>query len=93
MEIRMNEVAGGTEGKQVQLLKGRQGTRSLWALKCSVCDCMVPMQETYETQVRSLCWEDPLKKCKATHFIILTWRIPWTEEPGGLQSIGSQGWT
>ena len=35
-------------------------------------------------------WEDPLEKGKATHSSILAWRIPWTEEPGGLQSMGSQ---
>ena len=44
-----------------------------------------------ETQVRSLGWEDPLKKEMATHPSTLAWRIPWTEEPGGLQSTGSQG--
>ena len=43
-----------------------------------------------ETQVRSLGWEDPLEKELATHSSILAWRITWTEEPGGLQSIGSQ---
>ena len=43
-----------------------------------------------ETWVRSLGWEDPLEKEMATHFSILAWRIPWTEEPGGLQSTGSQ---
>ena len=42
-----------------------------------------------ETQVQSLGWEDPLKKELATHSSILAWRIPWTEEPGGLQSMGS----
>ena len=47
------------------------------------------MQETQETLVRSLGREDPLKEEMATHFSILAWRIPWTEEPGGLQSIGS----
>ena len=41
-----------------------------------------------ETQVRSLGQEDPLEKEMATHFSILAWRIPWTEEPGGLQSMG-----
>ena len=46
-----------------------------------------------ETQVRSLGWEDPLEKRMATHFSILAWRIPWTEEPGGLWSMGSQSWT
>ena len=43
-----------------------------------------------ETRVRSLGWEDPLEKGMATHSSILAWRIPWTEEPGGLQSMGSQ---
>ena len=43
-----------------------------------------------ETQVLSLGQEVPLKKGTATHFSILAWRIPWTEEPGRLQSMGSQ---
>ena len=43
-----------------------------------------------ETQVRSLGWEDPLEKEMATHSSILAWRIPWTEEPGRLQSTGLQ---
>ena len=43
-----------------------------------------------ETRVRSLGQEDSLEKEMATHSSILAWRIPWTEEPGGLQSIGSQ---
>ena len=43
-----------------------------------------------ETQVQSLGREDPLEKGMATHSSILDWRIPWTEEPGGLQSMGSQ---
>ena len=43
-----------------------------------------------ETQVQSLGQEDPLEKKMATHSSILAWRIPWTEEPGGLQSMGSQ---
>ena len=46
------------------------------------------MQEQQETQVQSLCQEDPLEKGMATHSNILAWRIPWTEEPGGLQSMG-----
>ena len=44
----------------------------------------------WETWVRSLGWEDPLEKGKATHSSILTWIFPWTEEPGRLQSVGSQ---
>ena len=43
-----------------------------------------------ETQVLSLGWEDPLEKEMATHSSILTWEIPWAEEPGRLQSKGSQ---
>ena len=43
-----------------------------------------------ETLVQSLGGEDPLEKEMATHSRILAWRIPWTEEPGGLQSMGSQ---
>ena len=48
------------------------------------------MQETQETQVHSRGQEDPLEEEMATHPGILAWRIPWTEEPGGLQSTGSQ---
>ena len=43
-----------------------------------------------ETRVQSLGQEDPLEKGMATHSSILAWRIPWTEEPGGLQSMGWQ---
>ena len=43
-----------------------------------------------ETQVQSLGQEDPLEEGMATHSSILAWRIPWTEEPGGLQSMGLQ---
>ena len=42
-----------------------------------------------ESGVRSLSWEDPLEKGTATHSSILAWRFPWTEGPGGLQSLGS----
>ena len=48
---------------------------------------LLAMQETW---VRSLSWEDPLEKGIATHSSILAWKIPWTEEPGKLQSTGSQ---
>ena len=44
---------------------------------------------TQETQVRSLGWEDPREKEMTTHSSILAWRIPWTQEPGELQSMGS----
>ena len=48
------------------------------------------MQKTQEMQVRSLGQEDPLEEETATHSSILAWEIPWTEEPGRFQSIGSQ---
>ena len=46
------------------------------------------VQETQETLVRFLGWEDPLKKEMATHSSILAWKISWIEEPGGLQFMG-----
>ena len=49
--------------------------------------------ETPETRVWSLSWEDLLEKEMATHSSILAWRIPWTEEPGRLQTMGSQSRT
>ena len=42
------------------------------------------MQETQETQLQSQGWKDPLEEGMATHSCVLAWRIPWTEEPGGL---------
>ena len=47
------------------------------------------MPAMQETQVQSLGREDPIDKGMATHSSVLAWRIPWTEEPGGIQSIGS----
>ena len=51
------------------------------------------MPATQETWVRSLGQEDPLEKEMATRSSSLTWKISWMEEPGGLQSMGSQSWT
>ena len=50
------------------------------------------MQELQETQVRSLGWEDPLEEGTATHSSILVRRIPWTEEPGGLDYSVAKRW-
>ena len=60
---------------------------TLAVLGGSVVKNLLAMQET---QIRSLGWEDLLEKEMATHFSILAWEIPWTEEPGGLQSMGWQ---
>jgi len=51
---------------------------------------LLAMQETQETRVGSLGWEEPLEKEMATQSSIVAQRIPWTEEPGGLQSLESQ---
>ena len=50
----------------------------------------LPIQELQEPQVQSLGGEDPLEEEMAAHSSTLAWRVPWTEEPGGLQSMGSQ---
>ena len=47
-------------------------------------------EDPADARVQSLRWEDPLQEEMATHTSILAWRIPWTEEPGGLQTMGSQ---
>ena len=56
-----------------------------FSLVAQVVKKLPAMQETW---VLSLGWEDPLEKGTATHSRMLAWRIPWTEEPGGLQSMG-----
>ena len=60
----------------------------LWA--SLVAQMVKNLHAMQETQVQSLDWEAPLEKGMATHSSILAWRIPWTEEPGGMQSMGSQ---
>ena len=59
----------------------------------SVVKNLPAVQELQETWVWSLGQEDPLEKGMATHYSILAWRIPWTEEPSGLQSMGLQSQT
>ena len=56
----------------------------------SVANILPAMQELQETWVQSLGQEDPLEEGMATHSSILAWRIPWTEEPSGLQSIAQK---
>ena len=60
--------------------------QSYWAAVTQTVNNLPAMQETW---VWSLGWEDPLEKEMAIHSSILAWKIPWTEEPGGLQSVGS----
>ena len=63
------------------------GVMHIICLMAQMVKILSAMQETW---VRSLGWEDCLEKGMATKSGILTWSIPWTEEPGGLQSLGSQ---
>ena len=58
-----------------------------------VAQTVMRLSAMQETWVRSLGWEDPLEKEMASHSSILAWKIPWMEEPGGLQSMESQSWT
>ena len=60
-----------------------------WGLSAVSHYCLI-MQETQETQVQSLGCEDLLENKMATHSSILVWETPWTEGPGGLQSVGLQ---
>ena len=64
--------------------------RSYWIGASLVAQTMKSMPVMQETQLQSLDQDDPLEKGMATHSSILAGRIPWTEEPGGLQSMGSQ---
>ena len=73
---------------QIHMLKPQPQCDGIWAsLVAQRLKHLPAMQETW---VQSLGQEDPLEKEMATHSSILAWRIPWTEEPGGLQSMGSQ---
>ena len=70
------------------MLKQMERLSILWTfLVAQMVNNLPAMQETW---VRSLGQEDPLEKGMATHFSILAWRNPWTEEPDGLQSMGLQ---
>ena len=72
----------------MRIVSNIYGVVITWAsLVARVVKNLLAMQETW---VPSLGQEDPLEKGMATHSSILAWRIPWTEEPGGLQSMGSQ---
>ena len=71
-----------------QLSKNKEPFTKIWAFLVAQTVKRLPTMR--ETQVRSLGREDPLEKWMATHSSILAWKIPWTEEPGRLQSLGSQ---
>ena len=62
----------------------------LYFMSAMVAQTIKRLSTMWETQVRSLGWEDTLEKEMAIHFSTIAWKIPWTEEPGRLQSMGSQ---
>ena len=75
--------------------EGRMSHRRIWDFPIKeraslVAQRLKRLPEMWETWVLSLGREDPLEKELTTHSSILAWRIPWTEEPGGLQSMGLQ---
>ena len=82
------------QGIKLNLRKIDQGTKFMKDVSCFgaslVAQKLKRLPVTQETWVRSLQREDPLEKETATQSTILAWRIPWMEEPGGLQSTGSQ---
>ena len=67
---------------QVEFIAGMKGSLVAQTVKC--------LSMMRETRVRSLGWEDPLEKEMAIHSSTIAWKIPWTKEPGRLQSVGSQ---
>ena len=68
----------------------QQYSLDVWTSSWFMVKTVPAMQETQEMWVQSLCWEDPLEEKMATHSSTLACEIPWTEEPGRLQPIGSQ---
>ena len=94
-------ICGDLNGKELNKEKDILG--HLWLFKCgglrnlfpgvSVCKESVCNAGDLGVVGSITDWGDPLKEGMATHSSILAWRNPWTQEPGGLQSIGLQGWT
>ena len=99
-----NSRLGSRAGQQGECLP-LGGGKSSWSHSCHTGSIYVlegliivssPVAQSYiplsmwETQVQSLGWEDPLEKGMETHSSILAWEIPWTEEPGRVQSMGSK---
>ena len=80
-------IFGLVEGKSIHGM--HDDLRDVWA--CVVSQLVKNLPAVPGTQVQFLGWEDPLEKEMANHSRILAWKIPWTEEPGGLKSMASQG--
>ena len=81
-------LAGYSPRCQKELDATNTSTSTCWA--SLVAQMVKKLRAMWDTQVQSQDWEDPLEKECTTHSSILAWQIPWTEEPGGLQFMGSQ---
>ena len=90
--LQKNGILGESQNKLFLGGGGRGGEAMVNAplLPSLVAQRLKRLPAMWETWVQSLGWEDSLEKEMATHSSILAWRIPWTEEPGGLQSMGLQ---
>ena len=87
----MGKRKAGRKGKMVERKEGQENVHVDVTKRTSLVAQTVKCPHTmWETWVRSLGWEDPLEQAMATHFSTLAWKIPWMEEPGKLQSVGSQ---
>ena len=80
----------GVAQSQTQLKRLSSSSRLFYSRASLVAQRLKRLPPMWETQVQSLGREDPLEEEMATHSSVLAWRIPWTGEPGGLQSMGSQ---
>ena len=80
---------GGSEGNQLLSLCPGPGPLTISTSVAQQLENLPAMQETQGMRVQFLGWEDPLEEEMATHSSILTWKIPWRGEPGGLLSMGS----
>ena len=89
LETNIPHLQAGSAAHTILLLKVG-GLGAFWILVAQMVKNLPAVQET---PVQSLGWEDPLEKGKATQSSILTWRTPWTEEPGGRWSMGLQSRT
>ena len=84
------EEPGGLQSMGLQALDTTKPLQFHFFMTSLVAQTVKRLPTMQETQVQSLDWEDLLEKEMATHSSILAWKIPWTEEPGRLQSMGSQ---
>ena len=90
----MEANGGRKQGPHISMLARMALGAALWYFRVSLVAQMVKnLPAMWETQVQSLGREDPLEESMATHSSVLAGRIPWTEEPGGLQSVGLQSRT